>query len=74
MHRSSVRPSVVGVVIFDAWKWYTSAVVGDQVSLSHPTFTDPTIVSDGTSNVELDPTVFEKRFLKKFRDLGEVCT
>ncbi|KAL2097759.1 hypothetical protein ACEWY4_006966 [Coilia grayii] len=32
---------------------------------------DPTIVSDEMPYVGLDPTVFEKRFLKKIRDLGE---
>ena len=35
--------------------------------------TDPDIVSEKKPNAEIDPTIFEKRFLKRIRDLGEVC-
>lgn len=34
---------------------------------------DPDIVSEKKPNAEIDPTIFEKRFLKRIRDLGEVC-
>lgn len=33
---------------------------------------DPDIVSEKKPNAEIDPTIFEKRFLKRIRDLGEV--
>lgn len=32
---------------------------------------DPTIVSNELANVEVDPTVFERRFLRRIRPLGE---
>lgn len=33
---------------------------------------DPDIVSEKKPVTEVDPTLFEKRFLKRIRDLGEV--
>lgn len=34
---------------------------------------DPDIVSEKKPAAEFDATNFEKRFLKRIRDLGEVC-
>lgn len=33
---------------------------------------DPDIISEKKPFAEVDPTLFEKRFLKRIRDLGEV--
>lgn len=37
-----------------------------------PVSSDPAMVSGNVPVQEIDPTLFESRFLKKIRDLGEV--
>lgn len=51
-------------------EWQSWLLLGDS-SVSLSLHLDPDIVSEKQPTTEVDPTHFEKRFLKRIRDLGE---